>query len=421
MQHKKSIQFLRKRKMLAVFPLLVIPFITLAFWALGGGKGTAASKMVNSEGLNLQLPNANIKSDENEDKLAFYTEADQESLKRAELLKYDPYYKDSLQLNQALPADKDIYNTEIGSNRSGLSLYKTGSSDQEQKIYQKIKEINGHINQSELNSLGSDKSENQKNSNSDLLSDDVNRMQQMMNMISDKQESDPEMVEINGTLDKILDIQHPQRLKDKLQERSLKEKDVVFAVSKFGSDNIISLLDTIQHHKDGMAGFYGIETKTNHDENDNAVEAVVHANQVLVNGSIIKLRLATDIYLGGALIPSGHFVSGMVSLHDERLEIEINTIRFGSSLFPVKLQGYDMDGLEGIHIPGAVSRDVVKQSADNGLQLMDITSVDPSLKGQAAAVGVNTVKNLLSRKVKQVKVMVKAGYRILLKSKNLQQ
>ena len=53
-----------------------------------------------------------------------------------------------------------------------------------------------------------------------------------MQMMDDKQEADPEMQQLNGTLDKILDIQHPQRVKDKLKEKSLQQKEVVFAVSK---------------------------------------------------------------------------------------------------------------------------------------------------------------------------------------------
>ena len=47
--------------------------------------------------------------------------------------------------------------------------------------------------------------------------------------------------------------------------------------------------------------------------------------------------------------------------------------------------------------------------------------MDPSLKAQAAAAGISAAKTLLSRKVKQVKVMVKAGYKVLLKDKNIQQ
>ena len=89
--------------MMVVLPLLVLPFITMAFWALGGGKGTGNDADKNKvAGLNLQLPNANLKSDKNEDKLSFYMEADADSLKRAELLRSDPFYKDSLQTKVSL-------------------------------------------------------------------------------------------------------------------------------------------------------------------------------------------------------------------------------------------------------------------------------------------------------------------------------
>jgi hypothetical protein len=47
--------------------------------------------------------------------------------------------------------------------------------------------------------------------------------------------------------------------------------------------------------------------------------------------------------------------------------------------------------------------------------------MDPSLKAQAAAAGINTVKTMLSKKAKQVKVMVKAGYKVFLKDINIQQ
>ena len=69
----------------------------------------------------------------------------------------------------------------------------------------------------------------------------------------------------------------------------------------------------------------------------------------------------------------GNFVFGTAQLNDERLEINISSIRSGNNLFPVKLDVYDMDGLAGIYIPGAISRDVAKQSADNSLQLMELT------------------------------------------------
>jgi conjugative transposon TraM protein len=108
-------------------------------------------------------------------------------------------------------------------------------------------------------------------------------------------------------------------------------------------------------------------------------------------------------------------------LNAERLEVEINSIRYNQSLYPVKLSVYDIDGLPGIYIPGAITRDVAKQSVDNSLQLMELSTMDPSLKAQATSAGIGAAKSLLSKKVKQVKVMVKAGYKVLLKDKNIQQ
>lgn len=124
------------------------------------------------------------------------------------------------------------------------------------------------------------------------------------------------------------------------------------------------------------------------------------------------------MFINGVLIPKGTPVNGIASLNNERLEAEINSIRYKNQLFPVKLELYDMDGLPGIYIPGSISRDVAKNSADNSLQLMELTTLDPSLKAQAAAAGINTVKSLMSRKVKQVKVIIKEGYKVLLKDNN---
>jgi conjugative transposon TraM protein len=117
------------------------------------------------------------------------------------------------------------------------------------------------------------------------------------------------------------------------------------------------------------------------------------------------------------MIPKGNFIYGIAELNDERLTVEINSIRYGSSLFPVKLEVYDLDGLPGIYIPGAISREVARQSGDNSLQLMEFTSAAPSVKAQAATAGIGTVKSLLSKKVKLIKVMVKSGYKILLNNK----
>ena len=420
-QVQQSQAFLRKRKMMLVLPLLVIPFLTMAFWALGGGQAKQNTTTAKQPGLNLNLPDAGLKNDDMADKLSFYDKADKDSIKLEELMRNDPYYKgigDTAQsftneLEQITQNTATKYNQHLNT-----SPYETSNNNPEQKLLLKLAQLNNEMNkQPEINSK--DSFENVQPPKNNESPGDVDRLENMMQMMNKNGSDDPEMQQLNGTLEKILDIQHPDRVKDRLKEKSLQQKQVVFAVSKQPVLDNISLLDTTK--KKSASGFFGVAHNTKNDDDNNAIEAVVHANQTLVNGAVIKLRLATDIYINGILIPKDNFVFGVASLNDERLEIEINSIRYDKLLFPVKLAVYDMDGLPGIYIPGAITRDVAKQSADNGLQLMELTSVDPSLIAQAAAAGINTVKSLLSRKVKQVKVMVKAGYKVLLKDKNTEQ
>src|SRR5437762_11592661 len=91
-EHSRT--FLRKRKMLMVLPLLVIPFLTMAFWAMGGGKKNDQNKLSTVQGLNLNLPDPKQKEDKLLDKLSFYDKADKDSAKMAEWMRSDPYYKE---------------------------------------------------------------------------------------------------------------------------------------------------------------------------------------------------------------------------------------------------------------------------------------------------------------------------------------
>ena len=425
MKEKHSAKFLRQRKMMLILPVLIIPFVTMGFWALGGGQGRAKNNLSDiNKGLNLQLPDAILKDDKNEDKLSFYNEADADSLKRDELLSNDPYYKDSIisRRNTLISDTGNLVSTTPLYSGLNQSPYNKTTDANEQRVYQKINEINKQINQPDIGPQ-TNNNPNQATTNNDSneqFSNEVDKLQDMMQQMNGSPEADPEIQQLNGTLEKILDIQHPDRVKEKLKEKSLKNKEQVFIVTRQSVKDNISLLDTGKSKKDVENKFFGVEDDADSEE-QNTVEAVVHQTQTLVNGAVVKMRLLNDIYINGSSIPKGNFVFGIAKLNDERLEININSIRNNNSLFPVKLEVYDMDGLPGIYIPGAISRDVAKQTTDNGLQQLELTSMDPSLKAQAAATGINTAKSLLSKKVKQVKVLVKAGYKVLLRDKSIQQ
>src|SRR6188474_1315078 len=91
---KHTTQFLRRRKFLLILPVLVIPFLTLGFWSLGGGK-RVESQVPGANlptGINLDLPAANLEDDNLLDKLSYYERAAADSLKFQQLIKSDPYF-----------------------------------------------------------------------------------------------------------------------------------------------------------------------------------------------------------------------------------------------------------------------------------------------------------------------------------------
>lgn len=402
----------RKRKTMLVLPLLVIPFLTLAFYALGGGKGN--TQPVNAEmnkGLNLKLPDANLKEENLMDKLGFYDKADKDSAKMAEWMRSDPYYNQksdsreqasTYEMEQMTQATASKYNQRLN-----LTPYEHPKQKPEDQVMQKLSLLQKQLDANSTVSHKTNDSYPSYSSKPDLVGD-VDRLESMMNQMSSGNEEDPEIKQLSSVMDKILDVQHPDRVKQRIKEKQAQELSNTLTVSSTdGEDTVVN-------------GFFGLSNDRS-GKQSNAIEAVVNENQVLVNGAVIKLRLLHDIYIKGSKVPAGNFVFGIVSLNGERLEIEINSIRSGSSLYPVKMEVYDLDGLSGIHIPGAITRDVAKQSADNSLQMMELTTLDPSLKAQAAAAGINTAKSLLTKKVKLIKVMVKASYKVLLMDKSTQQ
>ncbi len=244
------------------------------------------------------------------------------------------------------------------------------------------------------------------NAHDQVIDAQLARLQQSMQQMSGNNELDPQIQQMNAMLEKILDIQHPERLQQQLRLQSLKNRGRVYPVT--GPDEIA-------HTGFNTSGFYGLDDNATVDSAAlPAIPAVVQETQTVTSGATIKLRLTEDVMVNGTLIPKNNFVYGSCNVDGERLKISISGIRFNNSLFPVGLSVYDLDALEGIRVPGAIGRDASKEGADRGVQSMQLMSLDPSLGAQAASAGLEAVKGFASKKVKLVRVTVKAGYPVLL-------
>ena len=150
--------------------------------------------------------------------------------------------------------------------------------------------------------------------------------------------------------------------------------------------------------------------------NVNSVPAVIHNDQVVEAGSTVKLRLLQDVQLEGHLIPRNSFLYGTCSMAGNRLTIAATSVQYQGNLLPVSLKAFDIDGNEGLNIPGSVDRDALKQGAAQGVSSADLLTMSPSLGAQAAGIAIQTGKALTGRKIKTVKIHLKANYQLLLKS-----
>lgn len=411
----------RKRKFMVMLPVLALPFVTLIFWALGGGRVDDAQAGENKmAGFNLNLPDAKVREGEDMDKMGYYTKAMKDSIKFQELLRNDPNYTPTgTQVEQLYQMEQPGYPT--GPSLSGMnrSLYGQGANDPNtQKIYDRLSLLTREMNRPTAAVPYQDSYMMGRSNSTALSGSEVDRLEQMMAMMGQSEGDDPEMRQLNGMLEKILDIQHPDRIRQKLKEGNDAKRGQVYAVTRTMKENNITMLSGVK--TGSPTGFFSLEV-SGEIEQQNAIQAVVHENQTIVTGSTIKLRLLNDIKVNGMVIPKDSFVYGAASLDGERLGVKIGSIRYRNSIFPVELVVFDLDGLDGISIPGAITRDVAKQSADRSLQAIGMTSLDPSIGAQAAGAGIEAVKSLVGKKVKLVKVMVKAGYSVLLRDEKQKQ
>lgn len=153
--------------------------------------------------------------------------------------------------------------------------------------------------------------------------------------------------------------------------------------------------------------------------NKNTIAAVVANNQSVTDGESVKLRTTEPMWVGSRLIPRNTVIVGSARVQGERLEIEISSIECDGSIYDVELQVYDSDGQEGINIPNSMESDALHEiGANMGSTMGNSINISTNTGAQIASdVGrglINGVSQYLNKKLRTVKVHLKAGYRVML-------
>lgn len=152
----------------------------------------------------------------------------------------------------------------------------------------------------------------------------------------------------------------------------------------------------------------------------NTISAMVAGSQSVADGECVRLRTAEPMWVGERLMPRNSALTGFARIQGERLEIEITSIESGGSIYDVELRVFDSDGQEGISIPGSMEGDALREiGANMGSTMGSSINISTDAGAQIASdVGrglINGVSQYLTKKLRTVKVHLKAGYRVMLR------
>lgn len=204
MKNLLNVQQKRKRLLLLVLPLIIIPLISLLFWALGIGK--QPDKVTSdAKGLNTEMPTAKLDSTAQVDKLSIYQKVHKDSIKLSELEKYDGF-----------------------GNWAGHS-----PESHEQQVTQRLELLQKELSRPQEVASGHAA---KRMGYGDGGNNEVARLERLMRGMQTK-EADPEMNQLSEVLERIQEIQNPQLALAKLPKEQKNTESQFLAIPASVSKN----------------------------------------------------------------------------------------------------------------------------------------------------------------------------------------
>ena len=394
--------YLKKNKPLLFLPLVLIPFIVLIFYVLGGGEKKEKEEQKQKEqqtakGANYTLPDA-------DKSIAIYDKMDNYSSKKEVTTSHD--------YNIAGEADSLGESTDENPEEGTLSEERMLSGKRNLYKNDAVPELNAdvstnlmaHIRQKEK-TVREDLENNQaeaksKNEDTHLIREDKN------NKDSNDQKGSTALPSTGiEELDKV--FRQNNKLVKQNDSLNIRLKETSAQKEKMEAEkNKRSTLE-----KGGKSGFKPKESAVL------VIEAEVYETTTVLTGNRVKLRLLEEAWLNGVKIPANTFLYGICEVSNERLQIEVLQIPVGEKFVPVEVTVCDLDGLPGLYVPDNASRKVAKEvgSSANTSSMFGVSNNPLTYMGMQAAD--KTTQSLL-KMIRIKKVTIKKNTLVYLINKS---
>ncbi|GAB2632861.1 conjugative transposon protein TraM [Belliella aquatica] len=410
----QRLKFDQKKVLLLVFPLFAVPLLLFGITLL-----EPAQHIEESTGLKADIPEVMLEESQ-ANKWNTYEIALDKERKLKEEIRMDPYAQTVEEPDLSLKdSNQDIlFNSELHASDQKLKA-------QEIALEEKLQSLIKLTSQQETMTLNQKQNPNislpnhfdpayELNHNIPLerasTAGDIDRLEALMEKLHNKHlEPDPELLQLEGLMDKVLALQYPDRFAPPVSE-GVGEKPFFSVHTK--TEALKNENEVVGEEENGFFGLGSLEQMVV--PVPASFPAIIGEDKQLVSGSSIKMTLTEPVEINGLTFESGAAVHGVCQLDGERLKIKVDHIRYENHLIPVKLEVFGMDALPGVAIPGAIGRDAAKEGLGQGVQGYAPVQPGFTLEAQLASTSVETARGFLSKKTRLKKVNVKQGHPLLL-------
>ena len=166
-------------------------------------------------------------------------------------------------------------------------------------------------------------------------------------------------------------------------------------------------------------------TMKNHSEEvsapRNALRVEVDRTVILKPGDYLTLRLQEEVWIDGAKLPRGARLVGVARLSGNRMKVIVNSIEYQDRIFSTELTAFDIDGQEGLYVPLSAETSAIREAAGavaqspmNGGISFNNSSAKEQILTDVARNLIRGGAGYVNKKVSEVRITVKAGYRLYL-------
>lgn len=165
-------------------------------------------------------------------------------------------------------------------------------------------------------------------------------------------------------------------------------------------------------------GFNTVGTE-NDNPDKNTILACIHKTVTVSDGQDVQIRLLEAMRAGNLIIPRNTVLTGLVRISGERLSVKLRAVQSGGRVISLELIVCDVDGNEGINVPGSEELSAMKEVTANmgsglGSSITISDNAGSQLLSDLGRSAIQGTSQYISKKMRKVKVTLKAGYRVLL-------